>query len=203
MAEVQPSSPAPFEASGDISGKTCSICQTVIISGEQVVACPFCALPFHHECWKENRGCSAYGCEGAPKTTKAAATVDPVSNAWGDEKPCPSCGKSIKAQALKCRFCGASFETRDLVSKDDYSRREYDGAEYTAVRNKLIALFVLSATGCLSPFTLIIASVLIVRKNLMDIDYNRLSSTMKAIVFSAAAVSALLMFILVLTLVFD
>ena len=99
-----------------------------------------------------------------------------------------------------CRGLGQGRAAQGIA---ELGSREYDGAEYTAVRNKLIALFVLSATGCLSPFTLIIASVLIVRKNLMDIDYNRLSSTMKAIVFSAAAVSALLMFILVLTLVFD
>jgi hypothetical protein len=26
------------------------------------MACPACKLPFHAECWNENRGCSAFGC---------------------------------------------------------------------------------------------------------------------------------------------
>jgi hypothetical protein len=29
---------------------------------EERTQCPHCGLPFHAECWEENRGCSAYGC---------------------------------------------------------------------------------------------------------------------------------------------
>jgi len=40
----------------------CSICQTEIGEDEPLTSCPGCHLPFHEDCWKENRGCSAYGC---------------------------------------------------------------------------------------------------------------------------------------------
>jgi hypothetical protein len=41
---------------------TCSICQSALLPGEARTACPGCGLPFHAECWKQNYGCSAYGC---------------------------------------------------------------------------------------------------------------------------------------------
>jgi len=40
----------------------CSICQTPIESDEPKIDCGRCSLPFHEECWRENLGCSAYGC---------------------------------------------------------------------------------------------------------------------------------------------
>ncbi len=40
----------------------CSICQSPIDDGEDILACPECHLPFHAECWQENMGCAAYGC---------------------------------------------------------------------------------------------------------------------------------------------
>ncbi|HWL09976.1 MAG TPA: hypothetical protein VNQ76_16340 [Planctomicrobium sp.] len=46
----------------DTAEQLCSICQTVILDEEPNTRCEACGLPFHTECWKENRGCSAYGC---------------------------------------------------------------------------------------------------------------------------------------------
>jgi hypothetical protein len=40
----------------------CSICQNPIESDEPKTICGKCGLPFHEECWRENLGCSAYGC---------------------------------------------------------------------------------------------------------------------------------------------
>ncbi len=40
----------------------CGICQTIIGPEEKLTFCNECKLPFHEECWKENLGCSAYGC---------------------------------------------------------------------------------------------------------------------------------------------
>jgi hypothetical protein len=40
----------------------CSICQTAIEDDDPRIVCDRCELPFHHECWQENLGCSAYGC---------------------------------------------------------------------------------------------------------------------------------------------
>jgi hypothetical protein len=62
---------------------TCSICQTDIYAGEERTQCPSCHLTFHAQCWQENYGCSAYGCDQvnalAPKTEAnhaIAATQD-------------------------------------------------------------------------------------------------------------------------------
>ena len=40
----------------------CSICQSPIEEGDDVLKCSVCHLPFHPECWQENLGCSTYGC---------------------------------------------------------------------------------------------------------------------------------------------
>lgn len=40
----------------------CSICQSPIEEGDDVIKCSACHLPFHVECWQENLGCSTYGC---------------------------------------------------------------------------------------------------------------------------------------------
>jgi hypothetical protein len=47
---------------GALRTPMCSICQNAIEPGEELCTCRACQLPFHGECWKENRGCSAYGC---------------------------------------------------------------------------------------------------------------------------------------------
>ena len=52
--------------------RECAICQSSIYTAEKTIACPKCGLIFHAECWQENMGCAAYGCEQvnalAPKT---------------------------------------------------------------------------------------------------------------------------------------
>jgi hypothetical protein len=62
---------------------TCSICQTDIHPGEERTQCPSCHLMFHAQCWQENYGCSAYGCDQvnvlAPKT-EASETVAAVQD---------------------------------------------------------------------------------------------------------------------------
>ncbi|HYG75183.1 MAG TPA: RING finger protein [Planctomycetota bacterium] len=203
MSAPEPAAlPKEFEAGTSTAGKLCSICQTGVIAGERIVYCPACNLPFHTECWKENGGCSAYGCECTPKTTKHAEGL-PVTNAWAGEKPCPACGKTIKGQALKCRFCGASFETRDVVSKEEYLTREYEGKEYNAARNKVVGLFLLSAAACLSPLALVLNGVLIYQKEFMGIDYRRLPSTLKALVWCSVGISGFLLLLMGLMILFD
>src|SRR5438094_9749118 len=43
--------------------RECGICQSSIYPSEQTTVCPKCGLVFHAECWQENMGCAAYGCE--------------------------------------------------------------------------------------------------------------------------------------------
>ncbi|HLX62913.1 MAG TPA: RING finger protein [Planctomycetota bacterium] len=200
-----PAAPKPqiYEAGTDMAGKLCSICQTAVITGEHIVFCPFCQLPFHAECWDENRGCSAYGCQGAPPTIKTPTETDVSSNAWGGEKPCPNCGKSIKASALKCRFCGAAFDTRDVIGKKEYQSREYEGREYTAARNKSVLLFLLSAAACLAPIGLILDLVLIFSGSIMGVEFKRMPAALKAVIYCAAGVSTVLIVIMILVAAFD
>ncbi len=54
----------------------CGVCQWQIEKGERGHKCPACAMDFHLDCWRENRGCSAYGCSQvnalAPKPARPA-----------------------------------------------------------------------------------------------------------------------------------
>jgi hypothetical protein len=192
-----------FVAGTKTAGKLCSICQSDIIAGEQICYCPDCGLPFHHECWEENGGCSAYGCASAPETPKTDAAAGPVSSVWGGEKPCPACGRSIKAQALKCRFCGALFGTRDYVDPDEFAGREYEGRQYVSARNKVTAVFLLTATGCLSWLGAAILGTLIFRGRAFGLEYRRLPGALKCLAACGFGIGCLLMLILVLLLLFD
>ena len=68
---VLPASPAargfanqpPSPAAAPAIAQPCSICQWKIDPGDKPHICPSCGLAFHEECWIENRGCSAYGCD--------------------------------------------------------------------------------------------------------------------------------------------
>jgi len=190
-------------AGSETAGKLCSICQTTILGGETVVHCPDCSLPFHHECWEENRGCSQYGCESSPDTEKGVPAPELTSTAWGERKACPNCGKTIKGRALKCRFCGASFESRDEISTREFAEREYSGPDYLKARNQVILLFFLAASGALSIPAIIPLALLIFRGKVAETEYARLPSALKVLSFCALGVSCLLSLLLVLFIIFD
>lgn len=150
----KPAPPKPVVADGEVIGKTCPVCQTQIVRGEPVVACPACKLDYHHECWTENRGCGVYGCEMAPETKKGPVKAEDQQDvAWGGEKRCPECRRQIKAQALVCHHCKAQFASRDPISPEAWARREYTGGDLTKVQALMVAIFLASACGCLFPIT--------------------------------------------------
>jgi len=192
-----------FAAGDEVSGKTCSVCQTTIVSGERIVFCPHCSLPYHEECWDENGGCAQYGCASAPESVKHDGATDFQPGAWGDEKSCPACHKRIKAQALKCRFCGAVFEHRGTISAREYATREYEGQEYVVARNQVVAVFLVAATGCLAPFALIALGILIFHGTLGKIQYRRLPPALRALAVCGFAVGCLLTALLIFLAIFD
>jgi hypothetical protein len=51
------------ELTAAVRTETCSICRHAMAAAEATTACPSCGLTFHVDCWKENFGCSAYGCD--------------------------------------------------------------------------------------------------------------------------------------------
>ncbi len=61
---------------------TCSICQSPISANEQSIPCPDCGLLFHKDCWRENLGCSAYGCPQVNVLAAASGASDQASSSF-------------------------------------------------------------------------------------------------------------------------
>lgn len=83
-------SPAPVAARVAVAAPaaevgTCSICQTAIHSDEEQKSCPSCHLTFHQQCWEENLGCGAYGCDQVNILAPAAET--PTETAAPESAP--------------------------------------------------------------------------------------------------------------------
>jgi hypothetical protein len=138
-------------------GATCAICQTTIEEGESHGACPSCDRSFHVECWQENGGCAIYGCPCVPEKMTDAAPLQPVT-VWGQEdRECPSCGRTIKAAALRCRHCGrvlasSAVDTQRLGSDAPEVARPSADADVSAT-----VVFVAGIVPCTAPFALLFA----------------------------------------------
>ncbi len=195
--------PKVYSAGTKTAGKVCTICQSPVIAGEHIVYCPDCGLPFHKACWRENRGCSAYGCQSAPQTVKPGPEAEPATGAWGDEKTCPACGRLIRAQALKCRFCGAKFDTRRPMSRREYANREYAGNEAASAHLAAIGLFLLAASGCLAPVAIVPLALLIFRGRVFNLEYRRMAGAWKGLVLCSFGISCLLLVMLVALIAID
>lgn len=44
------------------TGKICPYCQSKILPGQPVEACNSCNIPHHADCWRDNGGCTTFGC---------------------------------------------------------------------------------------------------------------------------------------------
>jgi len=63
--------------------QTCPYCRTDIESGDDFL-CPECNTPHHEDCWKENKGCSIYGCSYAPPDEPKVLLDAPLPTAASD-----------------------------------------------------------------------------------------------------------------------
>jgi hypothetical protein len=129
----------------------CPFCQTPVGEADDGVPCPACGARHHADCWRENAGCSVYGCASAPDVGSRRPVDVPVSY-WGREhKPCPMCGESILAAALRCRHCGATFESAQPESADDARRRAAARARGPATRRAAVWVFGLGVVPLTAP----------------------------------------------------
>jgi hypothetical protein len=83
-------------------GETCPYCRFPIKSGEAVQICPSCGVPHHLDCWRENGGCTVYGCRSSPAMAAAApaAAAPPPVAAWPSPGAYQSGGLPREALAL-------------------------------------------------------------------------------------------------------
>jgi hypothetical protein len=137
----------------------CAICQTAIEPGEAAQACPSCHSVYHSECWQENSGCAIYGCPGVPKT-EGRQGLEVAPSYWGQEsKSCPACGQTIMAAAIRCRHCGATFESGRPVGAEQYREERRMRSQLPSTRRTATALFVFSLLPCTAPFAAVFGEV--------------------------------------------
>lgn len=145
-ALVPSAAPAPAA-----DGRKCGICFSLILDSEPKQACPACTAEYHEDCWQENGGCAVYGCSQVPVIEKRQAIDIPMSY-WGQEnKQCPSCHREILAAAVRCRHCGATFESARPQGEGEFQQRGELKQRLPAARRVVVWLFIFCLIPCLAP----------------------------------------------------
>jgi hypothetical protein len=148
--EIQAPSP-PAQTGASLSVHRCAFCLTDLAETDDATSCPQCQTKYHAECWTENGGCAVYGCSRGPTVEARRAIEIPVSY-WGREnKPCPACGKEILAAAMRCRHCGATFDSARPQDAAEFQERTVREQRLPGTRKMVICLFIFCVIPCLAP----------------------------------------------------
>ena len=132
--------------------KNCAYCQSPLEPADARVTCSACGAEAHEECWKENGGCSVYGCRETPQAEMRTSIEIPMAY-WGREtKPCPACGQEILAAAVRCRHCGATFASQRPEDSAEFKRRAALESAQPQLRRRVVTQFVLAVV----PFTTVL-----------------------------------------------
>jgi hypothetical protein len=161
---VAGASAAAIAADESIAGLSCPICLSTIQHGELAHRCVECDLVHHEECWIEIGGCGTFGCKQAPPIDKSESSAQAPLTAWGDTKDCPVCGERIKSIALKCRYCGSTFDTVDPLTVADLRTKAAERQKLGSVKQTVITLFAISLLGCAAPIIAVIAAIYVPAK---------------------------------------
>jgi len=139
-----------------LNGASCPICKSPFYHEEAITKCPDCNTAYHRECWEENGGCGIYGCSQVPITEKLTSIEMPASF-WGQEdKPCPVCNATIIASAIRCRYCGATFQSARPEDTNEYQEHKAIEQYLPALQKSIIILLIF----CIIPFTAPIAAII-------------------------------------------
>ncbi len=142
----------------------CSLCHSPIAQVERATRCEECGAVSHEECLEENRGCGSYGCSKAPPPPVQAVPV-PATSVWGIEnKTCPSCGKEIRSAALRCRFCGAQFDTAEPMTKEEMALIDVRKREANALGRAAPAIFFGGLIPCFVPVVICVGGPFVLTK---------------------------------------
>ncbi len=98
--------------------RICPYCQIPLTSADNVRVCPLCHMPHHVECWRENGGCTTFGCSGDPTRVptwvsappRQQGPADSIDLTADDAVVCHHCGHAMSLLEDTCPACGASAD---------------------------------------------------------------------------------------------
>ena len=154
-SNLHPPADSDDSAGSRDTGGNCAICQSPIALGEPATQCRACSGAFHTDCWEYNNGCGIYGCSEAPPTESLNTLEIPASH-WGQEnKRCPACSQVILAAAVRCKHCGATFESAKPQDHGSFQEHETNKAKLPLIKVGAIVLLVFSLLPCTAPLAAI------------------------------------------------
>jgi TM2 domain-containing membrane protein YozV len=120
----------------DVTRMTCPYCQTGFRQEERFRECPQCHMPHHEDCWRENGGCTTFGCNGQPTARPApappgdwppAADSDHIELSLDDLSRCAACGEEISVWDETCRRCGTPTSLPPSLARRHNGQARYPG----------------------------------------------------------------------------
>lgn len=101
--------------------KVCEYCHTYIKDKEDMLICPQCSAVYHIDCWYENEGCAAYGCNYKVSIdTKKAVRHFSINDTLVDIEYSINCKNYTEALSL-CRQI-LMIDNRNVEAKKFYNR---------------------------------------------------------------------------------
>ncbi len=101
--------------------KICQYCHSYIKSKEDMLLCPKCSSAYHIDCWYENEGCAAYGCNYRISVdTKKTVRHFSINDALVDAEYCINCRRFNDALSL-CRQV-LTADPQNIEAKKYYNR---------------------------------------------------------------------------------